>query len=274
MPENVRELQTFKAGAEVELTLKIPRLAADPGVPVEGEVWSNITDHVIRYYNGTTTIELGQGVTNEAIMDVIGPFITDSADLDWTYNDAGDVVSAIVKPSSVTYAKMQDVSAAARILGRASGAGAGPVTELTGAQVLTILGALDAATLGGDTKATIIANAVAAVVGGAGAAYDTLIEIQALLVGDDASIAGLLASVALRARFFAIDLAGGATTENVDHNFALAQRGDFHADVFVKATGVREKYFLNPTSVNRIVVTDETGGNIPAGRRIFVTAGA
>jgi hypothetical protein len=272
MPKNVRELETFKAGVEVELSMLVPRLASDPGSPVEGSVWVNTTTHTIKWYDGTSVITLGVGITNEQIMDVIGPFITDSTDLDWTYDDAGDIVSAIVKNDSITYAKIQNVSATARLLGRKT-AGAGDIEELTAADVLTILGAIDAATLGGDTKATIIANAIAAVVGGAGAAYDTLVEIQGFLTADDTAIAGLLTSVAARARYYAVDLTGGATTENVDHNLALAQRGDFVARVFVKATGVAEEYYLNPTSVNRIVVTDETGGNIPAGRRIFIAAG-
>lgn len=271
---NIRKEVVFQAPVEAELSFHVPRLSSDPMSPTEGELWANITDHVVNYYDGTTVISLGQGVTAEDIQDIIGPFLVDSSDIDFTYTDASDTATAVVKNDSITYAKMQNVSAAARVLGRASGAGSGDVTELDAAALLAILGALDATTLGGDTKATIIANAVAAVVGGAAAAYDTLVEIQAFLAADDTAISGLLTSVAARARFYAIDLAGGAPTENVDHNFALGQRGDFVARVFVKTTGVEEEYYLPPSSVNRIVVTDETGDNIPSGRRIFVVAGA
>jgi hypothetical protein len=42
--------------------------------------------------------------------------------------------------SAVTYAKIQDVSAGARVLGRTSVAGAGPITELTGTNLQTIIG--------------------------------------------------------------------------------------------------------------------------------------
>lgn len=49
------------------------------------------------------------------------------------------VLTNKVADSQITYVKMQDVSAAARILGRASGAGSGVVTELTGSQCRTIL---------------------------------------------------------------------------------------------------------------------------------------
>lgn len=279
---NIRQKHVLKAGAEVELSLLIPRLAADPGAPVEGEIWNNITTHLIKWYDGTSVVVLGAPVSSEAIMDVIGPFITDSADLDWTYNDAGDVVSAIVKNDSITFAKMQNINTG-KLLGRTTAA-AGDVEEITPTDTAAAdmdlsagalkVNVLDSPLLGGDTKATVIAAAVAAVVGGAGAAYDTLVEIQALLEGDDADIASLLTAVGLRGRFYAEDLAGGAPTEDVDHGLALAQKGDFIGRVFVKATGVEEEYFLNPTTVNKIVVTDETGGNIPAGRRIFIVAGA
>lgn len=51
---------------------------------------------------------------------------------------------------SISYAELQNVSAEARILGRAAGAGAGDVTELTAAQVAAIIGAtLDHGALAG-----------------------------------------------------------------------------------------------------------------------------
>jgi hypothetical protein len=279
---NIRERKVFKAGAEVELQLLLPRLAADPGAPVEGEIWLNQTTDELKYHNGTGVVVVGANLTTEQIQDIVGPFISDSADLDATYDDAGNIVSAVIKARAVTWAKVQAIGSG-KLLGRTT-AGSGDVEEITPTDTATAdidfsagllkVNVLDSPTLGGDTKASVIAAAVAAVVGGAGAAYDTLVELQAILQADDTAIAGLLTAVAARTRFFAADLAGGATTENVDHNLALAQRGDFVARVFVKATGVAEEYYLNPTSVNRIVVTDETGGNIPAGRRIFIVAGA
>lgn len=309
MSKNVRERNVFKAGLEAELQLLIPGLAADPGSPVEREVWLNTTTDELKYYNGAATITVGANLTTEQIQDIVGPFFGDSSDLDATYDDAGNAVSAVVKADSITFAKMQNI-ATARILGRVT-ASSGDIEELTAAQVKTLLAivaadisdftanarssisvtdsatldlsyaggaisgtVLDSPLLDGDTKATIISDAVAAIVGGAGSAYDTLVEIQGLMEADDTQTTAMLASIAARARFFAADLTGGATTENVDHGLALAVAGDFTARVFVKATGVEEQYFLNPTTVNRIVVTDETGGNIPAGRRIFITAGA
>lgn len=53
-------------------------------------------------------------------------------------SDAGHVHA--IPNDHVTYSMMQNVSAEARILGRAAGAGAGDVTELTAAQVAAIIG--------------------------------------------------------------------------------------------------------------------------------------
>lgn len=44
--------------------------------------------------------------TAETLQDVIGPFISDSTTLDWTYNDAGNIVSAEVKDNSVAITKL------------------------------------------------------------------------------------------------------------------------------------------------------------------------
>jgi hypothetical protein len=54
---------------------------------------------------------------------------------------------------------------------------------------------------------------------------------------------------------------------------ALTNIHDFTYRIFVSATGAEEEYEAVGATANTITVTDETGGNIPAGRRIFVTAG-
>lgn len=275
MPEDIHYQPNFLAGIVVALRLGVPVYAGAPGVLNDGDVWIDSSAPSLNFRSGGATSSLGPSTTQEQIEDFAAALIQDNADLDWTYTDNGGAAGALVaviKNDAVTYAKMQNVSAAARVLGRASGAGAGDVTELGQADLLTILGALDAATLGGDSKATIIAAAVAAVVDTAPGTLDTLNELAAAL-GDDPNFAATIAAaLAIRGRAVDMPVPNGAATGNVDHNLALAQQGGFIARVYVAATGATEEYLLTGTTVNRIVVADETGNNIAAGRRIHIVA--
>ena len=87
---------------------------------------------------GTVLSSTG-GYTDEAAQDAIGTILLDSATIDFTYDDATPTITAIIINSSVTYAKIQDVSATNRIMGRIT-AGAGVLEELTAAQASTIIG--------------------------------------------------------------------------------------------------------------------------------------
>lgn len=66
---------------------------------------------------------------NEAAQDTVGGILTDSATIDFTYDDAAPSITAIVKDDSITYAKIQNVSATDKVLGRST-AGAGDVEEI------------------------------------------------------------------------------------------------------------------------------------------------
>jgi hypothetical protein len=66
-----------------------------------------------------------------------GPGVTDGDKGDLTVSSSGTVWT--IDTGVVTYAKIQNVSATSRLLGRAT-AGAGPMEELTAAQVKTMLG--------------------------------------------------------------------------------------------------------------------------------------
>jgi hypothetical protein len=67
--------------------------------------------------------------TDEQAQDAVGTILTDSATIDFTYNDGTPSITASVINSSITYAKIQDVSATNRLLGRFT-AGAGVVEEV------------------------------------------------------------------------------------------------------------------------------------------------
>lgn len=132
---------------------------------------------------------------------------------------------------------------------------------------------LDSPLLGGQSKAQIQTDIIAAISGGAAAAYDTLIEIQNLLEADDTADALITSAMAVRARFYAAALASGSPTATVTHNLNLTNIHDFIGKIFVSATGAEEEYAMVGATADTITVTDETGSNIAAGRRVFITAG-
>lgn len=75
---------------------------------------------------------------NEAAQDAIGSILTDTATIDFTYNDAGNTISAIVIDNSITYAKMQDI-ATGSLIGRSTASTGDPET-ITVSSGLTISG--------------------------------------------------------------------------------------------------------------------------------------
>jgi hypothetical protein len=78
------------------------------------------------------------GYTNEEAQDAVGSILTDSATIDFTYDDATPTITAIVIDASIANAKLANM-AAATFKGRASGAGTGVPTDLTAAQAKTAL---------------------------------------------------------------------------------------------------------------------------------------
>jgi hypothetical protein len=286
----------FQAGATFVKKLIVPNSAGDPSGVVNYEIWVDSTSGKLAFKVGGAVqqiplaSELGSGaLTQEQVEDLVQAMFTgadmSAGDITWAYTDNGSgagtikgtikanaIVTALLANDAVTYAKMQNVSATSRFLGRKT-TGAGDVEELSNTDALTILGALDAATLGGDSKATIIAAAVSTVLGGAGSAYDTLQELKDLI--DAATDATELATaIGTRSRFYAGAIPNGATPQTVTHGLALANMGDFVAKCFVSATGVIEEYEITPTDGNNVSVSDESGTAIPTGRRIFIVGGA
>ena len=67
--------------------------------------------------------------------------MTDSSDVDFTYDDTTGTISATVSGDSITNAKLANMNQAT-LKGRASGAGTGDPTDLTAAQVAAILDAV------------------------------------------------------------------------------------------------------------------------------------
>jgi hypothetical protein len=81
--------------------------------------------------------------TDENAQDAVGGILVDSSTIDFTYDDAGNSITAIVKDSSITLAKLQQLSPGF-VLGRAT-AGTGNVEQLTATVAgLTLLAGADA----------------------------------------------------------------------------------------------------------------------------------
>lgn len=416
MPLTTNKFHTFGAGAKVLKRLGIPESAGAPAGAVAGDIWIDTNNGgALMWHNGTAPVQVGTStISDELIQDIIGPFLVDTSDIDFTYDDTGNTASAQVKAGSITWSKLQNMSTA-RILGRVT-AGGGSVEELTAAQVKTLLAivtsdlsdfsegvqdvigalasggagltmtytdasntwvldvnadnatleinadtlrlkdggttnaklanmaqatfkgraagagtgapvdltaaqaktalaivaadvsdfvanartsisvsdtatldlnynsgtgvlsgaVLDSPTVGGLSAAALQTQIINAISGGAGAAYDTLIEIQNFLQADDTADAALVTAVGIRARFVDMAVPSGAPTADIAHNLALTNVGSFIAKVYVAATGVEEGYDVTPKTgalANTVVITDETGANIPAGRRILIVAG-
>lgn len=66
----------------------------------------------------------------EAAQDAVGAMVADTATIDVTYTDATPELTWDVKDGSITYAKMQDVTATDKLLGRST-AGSGDVEEIS-----------------------------------------------------------------------------------------------------------------------------------------------
>jgi len=97
-------------------SLNIPS-GSDPTSPAQGDLWVN-TSGDLRYRNASSTITLGSGGG-----------VSDGDKGDITVSGSG--ATWTIDNDAVTYAKIQNVSAASRILGRGAGGGSGDVEELT-----------------------------------------------------------------------------------------------------------------------------------------------
>lgn len=72
----------------------------------------------------------GASYTDEMAQDAVGTILVDSSTIDFTYSDATPSITASVIDDSITYAKIQNVSATDKVLGRST-AGAGDIEEIT-----------------------------------------------------------------------------------------------------------------------------------------------
>lgn len=74
-----------------------------------GEAYFWLEGTSIKYKDDTQAVKtLATGVTPEDVQDIVGAFITDTASIDFTYNDAGNQITAVVLPAGVNHDLLQN----------------------------------------------------------------------------------------------------------------------------------------------------------------------
>jgi len=125
--------------------------------------------------------------TDEQAQDAVGGILTDTATIDFTYNDGAPSITADVKDDSITFDKTQNI-ATNRILGRST-AGSGNIEELTPSSPIQVTGG----TVDFDETVALGNNARVAVSKNSGATVGTRRELNfiegsniTLTIADDA----------------------------------------------------------------------------------------
>lgn len=115
--------------------------AAVTGASLSDFDFTGVADGYILKYSAALAVFQAVSPTNaftsaaisdftEAAQDAVGNALVDSSTIDFTYTDASNQITAAVIDASITYAKMQNVSAASKLLGRGD-SGSGSPQEIT-----------------------------------------------------------------------------------------------------------------------------------------------
>jgi len=216
---------------------------------------SGQSDVVADSTNDTLTLVAGSNITitTDASTDSItiastggGGGVSDGDKGDITVSSSGTVWT--IDNDAVTYAKMQNVSAASRILGRGSASGSGDVEELTAGDGLAISGT----TLKADVSTLYQSNTP---IGPVNTTTETAIFSYALptdLVAGDTIVVDLIASMLNntgtgRTAVIAVKLGAttifSATTGSVASN-SSERGGLFRLIMFVEATNQQRLHFV------------------------------
>lgn len=137
----------------------------------------------------------------------------------------GQVATAGITDSAVTYAKIQNITAASRLLGRGSAAGAGNVEEITLGAGLAMTGTVLSSTATGnvDHNGTGVANQVAYFIDADTIGSDACLTLDA--TNNRVTVSGTVASTTAGQAF--LNVRGGSITGSVNA---------IHADANISAT--------------------------------------
>lgn len=109
---------------------------------IPGVVITGLAPNDVLAWDGSNWINAaggGGGYSDEQAQDAVGSILVDSSTIDFTYDDGTPSITAIVKDASITYAKLQNASATARILARKT-SGSGSYEESTLSDILDFIG--------------------------------------------------------------------------------------------------------------------------------------
>lgn len=169
-------------------------------------------------YVDTAIASVPGGLDTEGVQDIVGAMATDTATLDFTYDDGAGTLTAAVLDSPTVQGH-----AAAYLLARANQTGtqtAATISDFATAAVAAAnAGTIDADTLGGQSAAALQTSITSAIVASAPGTLDTLNEIAAAL-GDDPNFATTITTaLAQRDQTYATSIGdGSATSYVVTHN--------------------------------------------------------
>lgn len=238
-------------------------VAADPGAPVDGEIWYR------------TDLDQYRGRRNGVVDSIAFAADVSAGGVSASLWDAQSVVIAITDNNPLALNL-----AASTVLARRS---TGDITAVTYANLKTDLALNNvpnvdatarASHTGTQTAATISDFAAAAdarialVIDAAPAALDTLNELAAAL-GDDANFAATTATaLATKSKGFAANVGNGTTTQTVTHGLGTT---DITVEVFVISTGATERCEVTRTDANNVKLdwNSSPGSNT---RRLVVVA--
>lgn len=255
MPKQLDYQANITGGLLVDVRLRIPVVAGDPGSPAEGDLWYNSIDEEYHGYVNGSVFVFGSGsgsLTTEQVMDYLGGGTTPGEGLiagnniDVTYDDGSNTITVAVE--TLTSADLTDFNTAVD-------------ARITAATI-------DADTLNGSTATDLQTAITAAIVDSAPGTLDTLNELAAAL-GDDANFATTITNLVNdRAKHHSEVLDDGATTATVTHNLNTRDVTVSFRQTDTPYAADRE-WLWAATDADTVTVTSEAG-NIPTGYTVIV----